>query len=61
MSYSIDKKAGPDGWKAVKVGDLTIGHVCKVGGSWRARVGKTEHLGFSTQKAAAKKLESLSG
>jgi len=56
MKTSIAKKADADGWKAVKVGDETLGHVAKIGDSWRARVGKTEFLGFDTQKAAATKV-----
>jgi len=59
MKHTLDKKAGPDGWKAVKIGDKVVGHVCKMGDSWRARIGKAEHLGFATQKAAAAKVAEL--
>ena len=59
MKISISKKADADGWKAVRAGTKIIGHVCKIGGYWRARVGKTEHLGFETRKSAAQKLVSL--
>jgi len=56
MKTTIAKKADADGWKAVKVGTKVIGHVAKIGNNWRARVGKYQHPGFSTQKDAAAKV-----
>lgn len=61
MKTSIAKKTDADGWKAVKAGDDTIGHIIKLGDHWRARMGRTEHLGFATQKDAVAKLVELAG
>ena len=59
MKVTIAKKADDDGWKVVKAGTEVIGHVCKMGDSWRARIGKTEYPGFETSKEAAAKLAEL--
>jgi hypothetical protein len=61
MKVTVARKADEDGWKAVKAGTKVIGHIAQVGDGWRARVGRTEHLGFTTQKAAADKVASLNG
>ena len=57
MKVTIAKKADTDGWKAVKSGSRKLGHIIKVGETWRARgLDKAEHLGLATQMKAAEKL-----
>lgn len=63
MKATIARSAEEDGWKAVKVDKVVVGHVAKIGDSWRARITnprngrQTEHLGFKTSKSAAFFLE----
>jgi hypothetical protein len=63
MKAIIARSADEDGWKAVTVDQVVVGHVQKVGDSWRARITNprngrhTEHLGFKTSKSAAFYLE----
>jgi hypothetical protein len=51
MKVKVNRVAADD-WKPVTVNGTQIGAVRKVGGDWRARVGKTEYLGNETPEAA---------
>jgi hypothetical protein len=61
MKVTVAKKANAEGWKAVKAGTKVIGLIAKIGDNWRARVGKTEKAGLSSQKAAADKVVEMNG
>lgn len=63
MKATIARSADEDGWKAVTLDQVVVGHIAKVGNSWRARITnprngrQTERLGFKTSKSAVFFLE----